>query len=427
MIEIIRKKNVAFYATGRFISLIGDWFLIITLPYYVYQISHSTLLTGLTFLIELFPSLLFESIAGVFVDRWNHKYTMVTADLLRACLLLPLILVRSPQQIWIIYLMAFARELVSLFFDSASRAIVPTIVERDALVSANAVFSSVGSFARLVGPFLGGILYSIAGFSSTIIGDSISFLLSALLIMQITPLIVTQPQTSKIDSEESQQLTTSRRRFLTEWRQGLMAIFSRPYIRNVTIASILFVFAGGIFNTMLAPFIEGILRAPATYLGELSVAIGVGSLLGAALLNKIGKTAHANYWSIVCLSLFGIGLIVFIYSRSLYIVLPVFTLMGASSAVYNIVVVSEFQKTIEVSMLGRVFGTFGGASSAGAILGAAIGSLFADLIGIVRMLQIAAGVTIISALVMIAVFRRSQAIVPPSDIGIQDDAIENVH
>src|ERR1700735_1429743 len=75
------------------ISLAGDWVLRVGLAYYVYVLTGSTVATALMLLASFVPQILLSSIAGVFVDRWDIKRTMIVANLLLAGGLLPLLAV----------------------------------------------------------------------------------------------------------------------------------------------------------------------------------------------------------------------------------------------------------------------------------------------------------------------------------------------
>src|SRR5437867_3981868 len=103
MIAVLLRRNFALLWSGLTISMIGDWVLFITLPFYVYQLTGSTLATGMMFLAMSLPRALFGSLAGVFVDRWNRKWTMICADLACAILMLFLLFLHSKEQVWLVY------------------------------------------------------------------------------------------------------------------------------------------------------------------------------------------------------------------------------------------------------------------------------------------------------------------------------------
>src|SRR5690242_7072026 len=103
MIKLLRRRNFALLWWGSLISDTGDWFLAIGLPIAVYLLTGSALITSTIFIAELVPALLLGSVAGVFVDRLDRRRLMVVVSFLQAVGLLPLLLVHSAQQIWIVY------------------------------------------------------------------------------------------------------------------------------------------------------------------------------------------------------------------------------------------------------------------------------------------------------------------------------------
>src|SRR5919202_4335568 len=182
MLAVLRQRNFALLWFGQLISLVGDWVLLLALPFFVYELTGSTLATGGIFMALTLPRLALGSVAGVFVDRWDRRRTMIAADLARAAVLLLLLLVRSPGQVWLVYVAAFLEAAISHFFSPAKNALLPRLVGEEQLVPANSLNSLSESLTRLVGPALGGVLFSALGIGPVVAIDSASFLVSGLLI-----------------------------------------------------------------------------------------------------------------------------------------------------------------------------------------------------------------------------------------------------
>src|SRR5512140_2060319 len=107
MLNILRRRNFALLWTGGLISLMGDFVLLVALPFFVYEKTGSTFASAVMVAAELLPRLLFGSLAGVFVDRWDRKRVMVLASIGQGIIILPLLLVHSSSMIWIVYLVSF--------------------------------------------------------------------------------------------------------------------------------------------------------------------------------------------------------------------------------------------------------------------------------------------------------------------------------
>ena len=85
---------------GQTISYIGDYFYWLAIPIMVERLTGSALQVGLSVISSTLPMLVLGPVAGVFVDRWDRKRTMIVADLLRALLVLLCLQVRTPDQVW---------------------------------------------------------------------------------------------------------------------------------------------------------------------------------------------------------------------------------------------------------------------------------------------------------------------------------------
>src|SRR5437660_938968 len=123
MLSVLRQRSFALLWFGQLISVAGDRLLFVALPFYIYQLTGSTLATGGMFIAQLIPSLLLGSVAGVFVDRWDRRRVMIVSDLLRGLLLLLLLLVHSADLLWLMYAVAFAQSAIGQFFAPARNAI----------------------------------------------------------------------------------------------------------------------------------------------------------------------------------------------------------------------------------------------------------------------------------------------------------------
>ncbi|HEV2129151.1 MAG TPA: MFS transporter, partial [Thermomicrobiales bacterium] len=139
MIATLRQRDFRLAWLGGLISMMGDWVLFIALPIYIYQLTDSTLATSGMFVAGLLPALLLGSVAGVFVDRWDRKRTMIVCNLILAVILLPLLALRSADWVWIAYVVSFVRSVVSLFFRPAENAFLPRLVAEEDLLAANSL------------------------------------------------------------------------------------------------------------------------------------------------------------------------------------------------------------------------------------------------------------------------------------------------
>ena len=184
---LLRRRDFGLLWTGGLISETGDWFLLVGLPVWVFKVTGSSLVTATVFLVGLLPSLVVGPLAGVLVDRWDRRRTLVAVSLAEAAFLLPLLAVDGRDQLWVVYLVMAVEAVLAQLNDPARNALVPSLVPRDDLVGANALIGLNGNLARLVGSPLGGVLVEVAGLPGLVIGDAVSFLLGAALLALVRP------------------------------------------------------------------------------------------------------------------------------------------------------------------------------------------------------------------------------------------------
>src|SRR5215210_300491 len=185
MLAVLRQRDFSLLWFGGVLSVIGDYFLFVALPFFVYERTGSALATGAMFIAETLPRLIFGSVAGVFVDRWDRKKTMVLSDLSRALIVLPLLLVAAGGPLMLVYAVAFVEASVSMFFLPAKGATIPNLVAERDLTAANSLNSLSEEIPSLVGALLGGALLGVVGLSGLILLDVATYLASATLISLI--------------------------------------------------------------------------------------------------------------------------------------------------------------------------------------------------------------------------------------------------
>ncbi|GAA1722796.1 MFS transporter [Nonomuraea bangladeshensis] len=143
--------------TAGLISQTGDWVIGTGLAYHVYVLTGSTLSSATMLLAGRLPDVLLGSLAGVLADRWDRRRLLVITDVLLGLGLLPLLAVREPGQVWIVYAVALWTGVISTVLFPAQKALVPQIVAASQLVRANALQGQSGQAARLLGALAGGV------------------------------------------------------------------------------------------------------------------------------------------------------------------------------------------------------------------------------------------------------------------------------
>jgi MFS family permease len=399
MLAVLRRRNFALLWLGQLISQIGDMVLLIGLPFYVYQLTGSLVQTGLMYIVETIPRILLGSLAGVFVDRWDRRWTMIISDVGRAGLLPLLLLVRSPNELWLVYVVAFLQSVISLFFAPALSAATPALVDEQHLVAANSLHSLSESLMRFIGPPLGGALLALVGLTGVVLVDTISFLLSASMI-----LLITIPSQSIGD----QHVERSSARWLQIWREwldGLRLVRERPVLTPLFVTFALFAVSGGFSAASLIVFVNDVMGGTALTLGWMAMAQGSGSLLGAALITRVSAVVRPAYLVGVPLMIAGCIVLLFANIPVLVVVLPLIALMGLFIVGFFVTTQTLIQLNVADHYRGRVAGALGMTTALMSLLGMLIASALASSAGAVGLLDCSGTLTALAGVVAVVMLR----------------------
>src|SRR5260370_16028972 len=168
------------YWTGQTISNLGRSITVFALPLLVYTLTGSALDLGIATAARFIPSLLFGLILGAWTDRVDRKSMMIGTDIARALVIasIPLLAAFGLLSIWWIYVVAFVHATLRICFDAGEFAAIPSLVNRDDLVTANGRIQASYSAASIVGPLLAGVLVIRVSLPVLMLIDGFSFLLS---------------------------------------------------------------------------------------------------------------------------------------------------------------------------------------------------------------------------------------------------------
>jgi MFS family permease len=184
--ELVRtNRNFRSLWTGQVISLLGDWFDLIASAALISHLTRSGLAVGSLFVVRMLAPFLVSPLAGVLADRYNRKKLLIIADILRGIIVLGFLLVRTPGQAWLLYVISAIQLAFSGVFFPARNAIIPDIVSRSELGAANAISTTTWSVMLSLGAAIGGIVAGKWGIYPAFVIDSISFFCSAYFISRV--------------------------------------------------------------------------------------------------------------------------------------------------------------------------------------------------------------------------------------------------
>ncbi|MBM4425260.1 MAG: MFS transporter [Chloroflexi bacterium] len=267
---------------ARVVSLTGDWFNTIAAVILISRYTDSGLAVGGLFLARALPPFVFGPLAGIVADRFNRKYVLIAADLLRAVIVLGFLWVDRPERAWLLFALSVAQFTVSSFFDPALGAIIPGLVAEDELITASTLSSTTWSAMLALGAVIGGATTAAFGARAALIIDSLSFVVSAMLVFSVAY----APRGGR---------HTAHGNPWAEFLAGLGYVRENPKVGIVTLVKAMG--QVGSVDIVAAMYAERIFRVGedgALTLGLMFAFFGVGAVIGPLIGNAVGVRTARN-------------------------------------------------------------------------------------------------------------------------------------
>jgi MFS family permease len=270
---------------GQVVSELGDWLNSIAIYALILKLSDSGMAMAGAMMAKLLPIVLVSPIAGVIVDRVSRKSVMVISDLLRFVVVLGFLLVEDQGALWLVYALVIVEISLSGFFEPARSAIIPSLVPKEDLVTANALSGSTWSVMLAFGAALGGGIVYLFGIKIAFILDASTFLLSAWFI-------------SKIPNQEK-SATSDKSKQAGKLTDVIRYLLNEPMVLVLSLLKAGLAVAGGIMTLIPLMASQILSVSPSLGIGILYSARGLGAALGPVLVRRLfGESASVLQWAI---------------------------------------------------------------------------------------------------------------------------------
>jgi MFS family permease len=334
---------------ASFISLGGDWFLLVALFALALELTGSALSVALLVVAQEIPFFLMSPVGGVLVDRLDRKRLMITCDLTRAVLCLGFLLVQGRSTLWLALVLLAAISSFSAVFDPASSAAFPNLVDREDLGPANALFGSLWGTMLALGAALGGIVAATLGSHTAFAIDALSFTISALLIARI------RRSFSEDGAATEGHLSVVRATVET-------VRYARRDHRVLALLSVKggFGLAAGVI-VLLSVVAENVFGAGAIGIGVLMAARGLGALVGPFLGRWVAGPDDRRLFTAIgaALAIFGLGYAVFGFMPTLLLAAPAVAVAHLGGGAQWTLSSYGLQRVVPDRMRGRIFAADG--------------------------------------------------------------------
>jgi MFS family permease len=294
VIAALRHRDFRLLFVGLVVSMIGDSALLLVPGILMADLTGSAGAAGLTVLFFMLPICAAPAF-GWLIDRVDRRSVLISACVLSAGALLPLLAVDDRTDWWIVYGVSAAMGASYVCVFGAVTALVKDLLPVELLADANGVIQAVRQGLRIGGPLLGAALYAAFGIGAVALLDMASFAVAAA-VFTLLPECEAAPDEPEVPPPESSAPPVPRRyAFLTEVTAGARVIVRDVAVRRSVIAIGVLFLAGGVAESAIFAIVSDGLHRPPAFVGVLATMTGIGAVLGglvaALLIRRTGELA----------------------------------------------------------------------------------------------------------------------------------------
>ncbi|WP_045747729.1 MFS transporter [Actinoplanes rectilineatus] len=387
MTQLLRNRNAAVYLGAVLVSGFGSTAMILVAGVWVMSLTGSSSLAAAVGFLMYSPTLV-APLLGALVDRTPHRRAvLVGVNLAMGLILFGLLLVRSADQVWLIFVVMLLYGVSFVVLDAAETAVLPAAVDRELLGDVNGLRMSISEGVKLVAPLVGAGLFTIAGGAGVAVLDAVTFLSAAALCLM---------------------LRFHPRGYDRSVPPSAGGLRDYPALHRLVLCGAAVTFTSGVSGAMLFAVIkDGLGYAPA-YAGVLSAVQGAGAIAGGLLAGPLQRRFRAQVFVGAAIALFALSLGL----RAVPATVPVLAsalLAGVSLPCVLIAIATTVQREVPTERLGRVAGAVNLFTFVPIAAGQALGAV---LLSTVDRRIVLAAVAVVAASAAAVCLRPVRATVP---------------
>jgi MFS family permease len=376
--------------TSQIFSQVTANMLAFVLLIRVYELTKSSTAVGLVMAVFTLPSLLLGIFAGVFVDRWSKKTVLVVTNFLQAVVILSFLLIGD--KLWPIYTLVFLYSLIDEFFGPAESSLIPYIVSKKNLPTANSLFFFTANSALLIGYGIGGPLIKF-------VGRRAPFVIGSAFLLLATAAVAWLPRDPVANKRNGKGFD----RVWSDFKDGF------DFLRGKKKILYPFVFYNAIQMIVVSAVVlfpqyaTNILHSDLNDAGLiLVVPAGLGAFSGAYLVKRIlpllGRRL-AVLWSLfgIAVIVLGLSFVIPRTSQAIYYVIPLFYLLGLMVVSINASILAFLQENVPFEFRARILGGLSAVATWSAGLPVLLSATLADIFGVTQVLALIGFVVLAAA------------------------------
>jgi MFS family permease len=344
----LRSRDLRILLGSQLISASGSWAYNVALVVYLYDRTHSAAWVAAGSLGRFIPTLLCSGYAGVIAERFERVRLMVWLNVLALVLQLGLALAtwRLAPPLMAVALAALTSVVLSPY-NPAVAALIPQVVDEDQLTPANALNATMDNLVVVAGPAVGALLLLAGGAPLAIGVNAATFAVAAVMLPAM-----------KARSKPSDVTQGGRAGPLRQINDGFRALAASAAVATFVAFSVLASFVYGTDTVLFIPIASVQLHSAASGYGYLLAGLGVGGVLGAAVVNRLSASTRLAPAILGGMAVFCLPTAVLILVHQPAVGFALQVVRGAGTLVVDTLAITALQRSAPKEMVARVFGAF---------------------------------------------------------------------
>ncbi len=344
----LKERNFRIFLSTHAMMMVGDWLISLAMIWMAFRITNNPLLMGIVSSLSSLPHLIFSPIVGPIADTFNRRVVIFWGQLL----IVVLLLVYSV----LYFTIGMNYLLVALFaglYGTLWAVMSPSLygftfdmVGSDCYINANSIIRMVFSFARIVGPLVGGFLFELAG------GWGWCFLVAGVLMIPEVFML----RTIKVECPVKEK----REPFIKNFTSGFRHLREKQtplYMLSIIALAALFGYSG---NLLVAPICEKVLGMP-WLKGVLSAILGIGALAGSTFISFAANKSNGIKifrFSAMSFPIFGIMIGVSVWLKNPVLIGIFYLAFGSMMVMTNVMGSNLMPSLVDKEYVGRSLGFY---------------------------------------------------------------------
>ena len=350
---MLSRRDFRLLWLGQSVSILGDQFYLVALPWLVLSLTGSSLALGSVLLTATGMRVAFQLVGGAISDMVSQRKLMIASSVVRAivCGVLTGLVLSNRIHLWHLFIIAAVFGMADAFFLPALKAFIPGMIPKENLVAGNSLLNTSSLLAMFLGPSLAGVLIAVVGTGGAFAFDTVSFVFVACCL-----LLMRSPATSVVDAEQILVTANARKaQLLRSIGEGLRYTYYEPTLRAlITITAVVeFAFAGP-FTVGLASLANVKFAGGAAAFGAMLSSLGGGLLVGTMVVSVVHTKYSFGKTILTLTTALGVGLTLLGVVPNVIWACVLIAVMGMIAGYVQVLMQTWLQTKSDAQMRGRV-------------------------------------------------------------------------